>query len=51
MNEKKNKRIDKLKKKWADEHKIPIYYFWEKDINDNPKKVMSEIKEILEKES
>ena len=49
--QKKNKRVDKLKKKWADEHKIPIYYFWEKDINDNPKKIMEEIKQILEKEN
>ena len=48
--QKKNKKIDKLKKKWADEHKIPIYYFWEKDINEKTDEVLEELKKIIEKE-
>ena len=42
--QKKNKRVDRDKKKWADEHRIPIIYIWEKDVNENPKKVMDELK-------
>ena len=49
--QKRNKKVDFLKKKWADEHKIPIYYFWEKDINETPKKVLQELKEIVIKET
>lgn len=49
--QKKNKRVDKLKKKWADEHKIPIYYFWEDDINKNPKLVLEQLKELIIKET
>lgn len=48
--QKKNKKIDKIKKKWADEHRIPIYYFWEKDINETPSKVLEELKQIIENE-
>lgn len=39
--------IDEYKKKWALSHGIPIYYIWEKDINENPDKVMNFLKEIL----
>lgn len=49
--QKKNKRVDKIKKKWADEHKISIYYFWEKDINETPELILSEIKEIIKNEN
>lgn len=49
--QKKNKRVDKIKNKWAVEHKIPIYYFWEKDINENPDKVLNEIMEIIKVET
>lgn len=40
-------RIDEYKRKWALLNCIPIYYFWEYDINNNPKKVMDELKKIL----
>lgn len=49
--QKHNKKVDALKKKWADEHRIPLYYFWEKDINENPQKVMNELKGIIIKET
>ena len=39
--------IDSIKEKWALEHGIPIYYIWEKDINESPSKVMKTLKEIL----
>lgn len=39
--------IDSLKKKWALAHGIPIYYIWEKDINESPQKVMQMLKDIL----
>lgn len=38
---------DNLKKKWALLNGIPIYYVWEKDINENPEMVMKFLKEIL----
>lgn len=45
--QKKNIRVDKSKKKWADEHKIPIIYIWEKDVNETPSKVMEELKKNI----
>lgn len=39
--------VDELKKKWALMHGIPIYYVWEKDINENPSKVMKDLKEWI----
>lgn len=45
--QKKNKRVDEHKRKWALANGIPIYYFWEKDINENPEKVLNEICDIL----
>ena len=39
--------VDNLKKKWALIHGIPIYYIWEKDINENPEGVMKFLKQIL----
>lgn len=41
------KRVDEYKKKWALLNGIPIYYVWEKDINENPDKVMKFLNEIL----
>ena len=49
--QKKNKRVDADKKKWADWHKIPIYYFWEKDINETPLKVFETLKGIINVET
>lgn len=45
--QKKNQRVDEYKRKWALSNGIPIYYFWEKDINENPEKVLKEICDIL----
>lgn len=45
--QKRAQRVDEYKKKWALMHGIPIYYVWEKDINENPEKVMKFLKEIL----
>lgn len=39
--------VDKIKAKWALMNGIPIYYIWEKDIKENPKWVMDELKKIL----
>lgn len=49
--QKKNKRIDELKDKWALMHGIPIVRFWEKDIRENPKMVLGTLKERLHIES
>lgn len=43
------KRIDEYKEKWALINGIPIYYIWEKDIRENPSKVMLFLKKILHK--
>ncbi len=45
--QKRSKYIDSIKEKWALEHGIPIYYIWEKDINETPLKVIDELKKIL----
>ena len=45
--QKKNKKVDKIKNKWAKEHNFPIYYFWEKDINENYTEVMENLKKII----
>ena len=45
--QKKNKRVDEAKNKWAVFHGIPILRIWEKDINENPAKVMQILKEKL----
>lgn len=49
--QKRNMRVDKLKKQWADSHRIPIYYIWEKDVNENPQMVKKQLKEILKLET
>ena len=47
--QKRAKRIDEHKTKWALMHGIPILRFWESDIRKNPKKVMERLKEELNK--
>ena len=45
--QKKNKRVDEFKNKWAISHGIPILRIWEKDINETPSAVMKLLKEKL----
>lgn len=45
--QKKNKRIDEYKDKWALIHGIPIMRIWEKDIRETPEKVMEALKKRL----
>jgi very-short-patch-repair endonuclease len=47
--QKKNKRVDKDKDKWAKQHKINLIRIWEHDINDNPSSVMEMLKNELTK--
>lgn len=39
--------MDEHKNKWALAHGIPIMRIWEKDIRENPKMVMEELKKRL----
>lgn len=41
--QKRNKRVDELKNKWALAHGIPIVRIWEEDIRKNPAKVLEEL--------
>ena len=45
--QKRNKRVDEYKDKWALMHGIPLMRIWEKDIRENPKMVMDELKKRL----
>lgn len=45
--QKRNKRVDELKDKWALMNGIPIMRIWEKDIKENPKMVMETLKSRL----
>lgn len=45
--QKRNKRVDEYKNKWALEHGIPLMRIWEKDIRENSKEVMKQLKERL----
>lgn len=45
--QKHNKRVDEYKNKWALMHGIPLIRIWEKDIRENPKMVMNELKKRL----
>lgn len=45
--QKKNRRVDAEKDKWAAMHSIPMMRIWEKDINENPEVVMKLLKERL----
>ena len=49
--QKHNKRVDEYKDKWALMHGIPIMRIWEKDIREDPKMVMNELKKRLYKEA
>jgi len=49
--QKRNKRVDEYKNKWALAHGIPIMRIWEKDIRETPKEVMGRLKERLSIES
>lgn len=49
--QKRNKRVDELKDKWALMHSIPILRFWEHDINDNPEFVFKKLKEMIQIQS
>lgn len=42
--QKRNKRVDKDKDKWAQMHKIPLMRIWEQDINNTPEKVLEMLK-------
>ena len=42
--QKRNRKVDEYKEKWALLHSIPIMRIWESDINKNPKKVMEDLK-------
>lgn len=42
-----NKLIDEAKNEWALTHGFPIMRIWEYDIDNNPSKVMSDLKERL----
>ena len=46
--QKRNKRVDELKNRWALMHGIPILRIWEKDIRETPEKVMNVLKERLD---
>ena len=45
--QKRNKRVDEYKNKWALSHGIPIIRIWEKDINESPSKVFDALKKKL----
>lgn len=45
--QKRAKRVDAYKDKWALEHGIPIMRIWEKDIRERPNEVMAELKKRL----
>lgn len=45
--QRRNMRVDEYKQKWALSMGIPIYYIWEKDIREQPDKVMDALREIL----
>ena len=49
--QKRNKRIDEVKNKWALAHGIPIMRIWEEDIRHNPSAVMRELKKRLKTET
>lgn len=47
--QKKNKKVDKFKDKWAKEHKIPLIRIWEHDINNSPEQVLEMLKKEISK--
>ena len=47
--QKKNIYVDELKRRWAENKGIEIYYFWEKDIYENPESVKRTLNDIIKK--
>lgn len=45
--QKRNRRVDEEKKRWALLHGMPLIYVWEKDVNEHPDKVMDMLREKL----
>jgi hypothetical protein len=45
--QKRNRRVDEHKNKWALSHSIPLVRIWEKDIRETPDKVMKDLKKRL----
>lgn len=45
--QKRNKRIDEEKNRWAALHCIPLIRIWEKDIHEHPDQVMKMLREKL----
>lgn len=45
--QKRNKIVDEYKNRWAHLHGYPIMRIWEKDIRENPKMVLEQLKERL----
>lgn len=45
--QKKNRRVDEYKNRWALMHGYPLMRIWESDIRKNPKEVMKRLKERL----
>lgn len=47
--QKKNIRVDEIKRKWCSRNGIPLIYVWEKDIRSNPDVVLNYLRDILKK--
>ncbi len=45
--QRRDRKIDEVKKTWCALHGIKLIYIWEKDINENPSKVMKLLKEEI----
>ena len=45
--QKRNKKIDGIKDKWASMHGIPLLRVWEYDIRHNPQKVLDELRKYV----
>lgn len=45
--QRRDRKIDEVKKTWCALHGIKLIYIWEKDINENPSKVMKILKEEI----
>ena len=45
--QKHNKRVDEHKNRWALMHGIPLIRIWEKDIRENPSRVLEALKKAL----
>lgn len=49
--QKRNKRVDELKDKWALMHSIPLLRFWEHDIRNNPELIFNQLKIMIGKQN